>query len=191
VKKAADKTWTVAGPDAKGKGIESPSAVNHSSVPFPKQRAEKTDENTYDGVTIEYAEQTSTLSLICLRRLAFPINGKPSPAADAAARTVLAALGLAAATLAFECGAGLRSRCLLWPDGPMEWELLSRPGMPPSKFTLTGESASKLLADAVSAARSAGLPWAVEPVLLKPSKELVDLVRLSQLEATKDNGESA
>jgi len=191
VKKAADKTWTVAGPDAKGKGIESPSAVNHSSVPFPKQRAEKTDENTYDGVTIEYAEQATTLSLICLRRLGFPINGKPSPAADAAARTVLAALGLAAATLAFESGAGLRSRCLLWPDGPMEWELLERPGTAPSKFTLTGESASKLLAEAVVEAKKAGLPWTGDPVLLKPSKELVDLVRLSQLEATKDNGESA
>jgi CRISPR-associated protein Csb1 len=142
-------------------------------------------------VTIEYAEQATTLSLICLRRLGFPINGKPSPAADAAARTVLAALGLAAATLAFESGAGLRSRCLLWPDGPMEWELLERPGTAPSKFTLTGESASKLLAEAVVEAKKAGLPWTGDPVLLKPSKELVDLVRLSQLEATKDNGESA
>jgi CRISPR-associated protein Csb1 len=190
VKKSADKSWAVAGLDAKGKGIESPSAVNHSSVPFPKQREKKTDENTYDGVTIEYAEQTTTLSLICLRRLHFPGEGQVSTDADVAARTVLAALGLAAATLAFESGTGLRSRCLLWPEGPMEWELLDRPGTPPSKFTLTGSSATKLLADAIAEVKKANLPWEEEPVLLKPSKELINLVRLSQLEATKENGES-
>ncbi|MBN1961340.1 MAG: type I-U CRISPR-associated protein Cas7 [Deltaproteobacteria bacterium] len=69
--KAPDKSWTVAGLEAKSKGVDSPSAVNHSSVPFPKQIEKKTDENTYDGVTIEYAEQITTLSLICLRRLRF------------------------------------------------------------------------------------------------------------------------
>jgi CRISPR-associated protein Csb1 len=191
VKTAADKSWTVAGADAKGKGIDSPSAVNHSSVPFPKQRDKKTDENTYDGVTIEYAEQVTTLSLICLRRLRFPVKGKTDPTADAAARTVLAALALAAAALAFEAGTGLRSRCLLWPDTTMEWELLDRPGTPPQKFTLTGETAIKLLNEAIDAAKNANLPWVEEPVLLKPSKELVNLVRLSQLEATKDAGEGA
>ena len=142
-------------------------------------------------MTIEYAEQTTTLSLICLRRLQFPVSGKMSPDADAAARTVLAALGLAGATLAFESGTGLRSRCLLWPDAPMEWELLDRPGTPPNKFTLTGESAAKLLGEAIAEATKANLPWTTDPVPLKPSKELVNLVRLSQLEATKDNGESA
>lgn len=190
VKKAADKSWTIATSEAKGKDIVAPSGVNHSSVPFPKQRDGKTDENTYDGATIEYAEQTTTLSLICLRRLRFPIDGSVNPATDATARTLLAALGLCAATLAFESGMALRSRCLLWPAEPMEWELLDRPGATPTKVSLTGDAAIKLLNEAIVAAETAKLPWTKESILLKPSQELVKLVRLSQLEATKD-GESA
>jgi len=189
VAKAADTSWSLA---ADSRGAVSPSEVNHSSVPFPKQRREKTDDNYYDGATIEYAEQTTTLSLTCLRRLRFPIGGKSNSEADAAARVVLAALGLCGAALAFEAGIGLRSRCLLWPDGPMEWELLNRPGDPPEKFSLTGKQAVDLLKKAVAAATAVDLPWREEPLPLKPSvgkgrkENLVELVRLSQLEATKE-----
>lgn len=70
VLKASDASYSVASADA-ANGV-SPSAVNHSSVPFPKVRDRKTDENNYSGVTVQYAEQTTTLSLICLRRLRFP-----------------------------------------------------------------------------------------------------------------------
>lgn len=184
VLKAADRSYIVADPTAKG--AVAPSEVNHSSVPFPRVRDRKTDENHYSGITIEYAEQTTTLSLICLRRLRFPINGKSSAEADAAARTVLAALGLCAATLAFESGMGLRSRCLLWPDGPMEWELLARPGETPGKFSLTADEAISLLNAAVESAREIDLPWESEPVLLEPSAQLLKLVRLSQLEAVRE-----
>jgi CRISPR-associated protein Csb1 len=187
VLKAADKSYSVADPDGKEvKGAVSPSEVNHSSVPFPKVRDRKTDDNNYSGATIEYAEQTTTLSLICLRRLRFPIDGKPNTESDAAARTVLAALGLCAATLAFESGMGLRSRCLLWPDGLMEWELLAQPGETPRKFSLTGKEAVALLNAAFERARIAGLRWESEPVSLKPSAQLLKLVRLSQLEAVKE-----
>jgi CRISPR-associated protein Csb1 len=168
--------------DSKEKGAVRPSEINHSSVPFPEQRDRKTEENYYGGVTIDYAEQTTTLSLICLRRLRFPLDGRTDPEVDAAARTVLAALGLTAATLAFETGTDLRSRCLLWPDGPMVWELLDRPGEEPERFSLTGDAAVDLLEEAVKAARERGLPWPEEPLVLKPSEELVKLVRLSQLE---------
>ena len=183
VLKAADNSYSVA--DADAKGSVSPSEVNHSSVPFPKVGDRKTDDNYHSGVTIEYAEQTTTLSFICLRRLRFPINGKASAEADAAARTVLAALGLAAATLAFEAGMGLRSRCLLWPDGPMEWELLEKPGKPPQKFPLTGDDAIDLLNAAIEEAEKAKLPWE-DKLTLKPSAQLLELVRRSQLEAVKD-----
>jgi CRISPR-associated protein Csb1 len=138
------------------------------------------------GVTVEYAEQTTTLSLICLRRLRFPIDGKASPEADAAARVILAALGLCAATLAFESGMGLRSRCLLWPEGPMEWELLARPGETPRKFSLTSDEAVALLNAAIKNADKTKLPWEKEPILLKPSPNLLKLVRLSQLEAVRE-----
>ena len=102
------------------------------------------------GVTIEHAAQVTTLSLIALRRLHFPLDGVTDREVDEAARTVLAALGLGSATLAFETGVGLRSRSLLWPDGPMTWELLERPGAQPRAFELTGEQAVALLEDAIT-----------------------------------------
>jgi CRISPR-associated protein Csb1 len=168
--------------EAKENGAVRPSEINHSSVLFDIANS---------GVTVEYAEQTTTLSLICLRRLRFPLDGTSDPEVDVAARTALAALGLAAATLAFEAGTDLRSRCLLWPDGPMLWELLDRPGEKPKKFSLTVDRAIDLLNGAVEAAQRVGLPWPEEPLVLKPSQELVKLVRLSQLEAAKQAVEAS
>ena len=187
VLKPADKNWSLAAANANS--AVSPSEINHSSVPFPKQRDEKTDKNLYAGTTIEYAEQLTTLSLIALRRLRFPATGKTSPKIDAAGRTVLAALGLCAATLAFESGMGLRSRCLLWPAAAMSWELLEKPGETPKKFSLTGDEAVALLAVAVADAATAGLNWEEAPIELVPQQKLVDLVRLSQLEATKEENQ--
>lgn len=182
--------WKVSD-DPKAKGVVAPSAVNHSSVPFPKIRDRKTEENHYSGVTIEYAEQVTTLSLICLRRLHFPLNGKADIEVDVAARTVLAALGLCAATLAFESGMGLRSRCLLWPEGAMEWELLDQPGEPAKRYRLTSQEAVTILKQAADIANQKGLPWRKDPLPpLKPSPELLKLVRLSQLEATRETAEA-
>jgi CRISPR-associated protein Csb1 len=196
VLKPADKNWSLVSANAKSAGV-SPSEVNHSSVPYPKQRDGKTDKNLYAGTTIEYAEQLTTLSLIVLRRLRLPVNkrdgekeddfAKRSKHAEDAGRTVLAALGLCAATLAFESGMGLRSRCLLWPETPMEWELLQKPGEEPKRFSLTGDEAVDLLAEAVKAATTAGLKWEEAPIELVPQQKLLDLVRLSQLEATKED----
>lgn len=141
------------------------------------------------GTTIEYAEQLTTLSLIALRRLKFPVKGKSTQDQDAAGHAVLAALGLCAATLAFESGMGLRSRCLLWPEAPLEWELLAKPGEEPKRFTLDREAALSLLNDAIAAAKKAGLDWHDEPLTLKPSAELLKLVRKSQELAVHEGGE--
>lgn len=180
VVKAADKSWTIAEP--KAKGADAPSSINHGSVPFDSENA---------GTTIEYAEQLTTLSLIVLRRLRFPTGSKSSSESDAAGRSVLAALGLCTATLAFESGMGLRSRCLLWPEAAMEWELLDKPGEKPKQFTLTGDEAVALLKEAVSAATEAKLTWDETPLELTPQSKLADLVRLSQLEATKEEANDA
>ena len=172
-----DGSWRVAD-DPRKKGVVRPAEVNHGSVPFETDNA---------GVTVAYAEQITTLSLICLRRLRFPVQ-EPAPdqnAANAAGRAVLAALGLCAATLAFESGMGLRSRCLLWPDGPLQWELLAKPGEAPNRFLLDVAGAKKLLADAVAAAERSGLTWQTKPLVLKPSTQLLKLVRLSQEQAVK------
>jgi CRISPR-associated protein Csb1 len=188
VLKPADKNWSIAAANAKG--AVSPSAVNHSSVPFPEQRKEKTDKNLYSGATIEFAEQVTTLSLIVLRRLCFPAGSASNSEADAAGRTVLAALGLCAATLAFESGLALRSRCLIWPEEPMLWELLAKPGGEPERFSLSADEAIALLKEAVAAAKAAKLEWEEKAIELVPQAKLADLVRLSQLEATKEEGDA-
>ncbi len=179
--KNEDGSWQVVN-DPKKKGVIRPSEINHGSVPFETNNA---------GVTIEFAEQMTTLSLIALRRLRFPIDGNTAKsAANAAGQAVLTALGLCAATLAFENGMGLRSRCLLWPEGPMTWELLARPGESPKPFTVTANDAKKLLAETVAGAKTAGLAWRTEKLTLKPSAELVKLVRLSQEQAVKSGAEA-
>jgi len=178
------KGWTLNEAEADPNGKRSSIKIGKEGKASEANLGNVTPTITPGGVTIEYAEQTTTLSLICLRRLRFPIDGKTN--VDLAARTVLAALGLCAATLAFESGMGLRSRCLLWPDGPMEWELLARPGDAPEKFSLTSDEAIVLLNAAVEAAGKTELPWESAPIILKPSAQLLKLVRLSQLEAVKE-----
>lgn len=187
VQKTTASSWNVI--DTKATGAVAPSEINHSSVPYPKRRDEKGADNYYAGVTIEHAEQVTTLSLIALRRLHFPLDGVTNREVDEAARTVLAALGLCSATLAFEAGVGLRSRSLLWPDGPMTWELLEHPGAQPRAFELTGEQAVALLEDAINMARRAGLNWREAPIGLKPSIQLLELVRRSQNLARHESAE--
>lgn len=177
--KGENRAWTIAD-DPKTKGVVRPSEINHGSVPFDSENA---------GVTISHAEQLTTLSLIALRRLRFPVAGAENQATtNAAAHTVLAALSLCAATLAFENGMGLRSRCLLWPETTMAWEILARPGETPKAYKLDAEDAIKLLSAAVAGASKAQLEWA-ERVELKPSDELLKLVRLSQQQAVKSDSE--
>lgn len=172
VVKTSLRSWEVAG-DSKGKGTVSPAEINHSNVPF----GGKSEDN--GGVTISYAEQTTTLSLVGLRRLRFPLD-RHDDRVDEAGRTVVAAMALCGATLAAEDGYDLRSRCLLWPTGPMTWELLDRPGESPRTYTLDADGAVALLEAAVERAESLGLSWRKDPLQLKPSPQLVDLVRTSQ-----------
>ncbi|MBU6259185.1 MAG: type I-U CRISPR-associated protein Cas7 [Burkholderiales bacterium] len=133
------------------------------------------------GFTLTYARQTTVLSLPALRRLRFPVQDRAEsdPARDAVARTALAALGLLGATLAAEAGADLRSRCLLVPTEPFEWELLGPAPAAAQRYELDGDGAIALFAAAVDRARSAGLPWEGE-IILTPTTELTRLVAKSQ-----------
>ncbi|MGO9275612.1 MAG: type I-U CRISPR-associated RAMP protein Csb1/Cas7u [Terriglobia bacterium] len=167
-----------------------PSEANHGNVtPSLSDRSKETDEYLAGGVTISHAEQTVVLSLPALRRLRFPADGNYDAKRDNAARTVLAALGLCAATLAAEAGLDLRSRCLLWPDKPLTWSLLGKPGEAPAELQLDGETAINLLDEAVKLANDLGLPWHDEPVVLTPSDALVKLVVKSQQLAAQQGGE--
>ena len=199
-----DGEWTIA-EDPQDKAAIAPSEVNHGNVTPDTARYTRKDisaqnRHTPDplradgspielgrikagGVTIASAEHSVTLSLPALRRLQFPVNGEDRKAQseiNAAGRTVLAALGLCSAALAGERGFDLRSRCLLWPTGPMEWELLDRPGETPERLMIGGAAAITLLGKAVAAAEKLGLTWRSEPLVLTPSPQLVDLVKKSQ-----------
>lgn len=149
-----------------------PSKANHGNV---------TPSISEGGVTLDYAEQSAVLSLPALRRLHFPLaDGTRSQEIDAAGQTVLAALALTAAALASETGFDLRSRCLLWPTGPLTWELLDKPGSTPAQLVIDSDSALKVLADAIAAAEALGLKWRKEPLKLTPAPQLVTLLRASQ-----------
>jgi CRISPR-associated protein Csb1 len=176
-------TWTLdstAGAKKIGKDGK-PSEANHGNVK---------PGITPGGVTIARAQQTTVISLTALRRLRFPLTGAAdsNPQADLAARTVLAALGLTAAALTRDESADLRSRCHLIATSAPEWELIDKPGEESKRFQLSGQSACKLLEEAVSEAKKAGLPWDGE-IELKPHDDLVELVRRSQQLAAAAPGE--
>ena len=159
-----------------------PSEANHGNV---------TPDISDGGFTISGAKQTTTLSLAVLRRLRFPLNGalESEHEVDLAARTALAALGLAAGTLARN-DVDLRSRCHLFAEGPSAWQLLDRPGQTPEEFAVDSDAALRILDEAVREARGAGLPWK-GVIELTPSPELVELVRLSQELASEAGSERA
>ena len=187
VYRTGDGGWTLEQAEAgegNSRGIR-PSEVNHGNI------APSIADG--GGFTISRALQTTVLSLPALRRLRFPINGgSPDSRVDLAARTALAALAIFAATLVREQGADLRSRCLLFPTAPAVWELLDRPGDQPQKFELPSEQGREVYRQAVQEAQQAGLPWLEREMALKPSRQLIALVRESQLRAAEtdaDGGE--
>ncbi len=172
-------TWTLdqnegsrrRGRSARGRASD----VNHGNIPPTVADG---------GFTISKARQTTVLSLSALRRLRFPINGSVDSdrEVDVAARTALAALGLAAGSLVRTDG-DLRSRCQLFAEQEPVWELLDRPGKAPETFEIDPDDALELLSEAIADARSKGLPWEGE-IELTPSSELVELVKRSQELAT-------
>lgn len=171
VVKSNDGSYALAD-SPKQKGAVKPSEINHGNIPPTLSEG---------GVTIDYAEQTAVLSLPALRRLHFPLaDGKRSAEIDTAGQTVLAALALTAAALAAESGFDLRSRCLLWPTGPLSWELLETPGAAPKQLTIDSATAIKVLAEALDAAEALGLKWRKEPLKLTPAPQLIALLRRSQ-----------
>jgi CRISPR-associated protein Csb1 len=165
-----------------------PSEINHGNVtPDIVVDEKRKDPATGEpvpiggGVTVAYAEQTTVLSLAALRRLRFPLNGKASsPEADLAARTVLAALALAAVAHQMDPpDYFLRSNCQLVLETEPEFELV-RTAKDVTRFALTADDADRLFAEAVKDAKKHKLPWREEKITLQPKKALVDLVKRSR-----------
>jgi CRISPR-associated protein Csb1 len=185
------KRKLVAFDETKDQDQGAPSKINHGNVTpdfaFARDRNGniiKEEDGTLrirGGFTVSRATQTTVLSLTTSRRLRFPLNGAADSNLDVdrKARTALAAMGLAAAVLAREEGADLRSRCQLFAQQDFVWELLDVPGKAPESFALDGAVAVKLFNDAVAEATAADLPCEGE-IPLVPSEDLVALVRKSQ-----------
>ena len=185
VYRTTDGSWTLDQDETRernSRGVR-PSEVNHGNI---------APSIADGGFTISKAVQTTVLSLPALRRLRFPLNGTgPDPQVDLAARTALAAQGLFAATLVREQGADLRSRCLLYATEPVVWKLLDRPGDEPRQFDISSGQAREIYRQAVQDARDAGLPWLEQEIVLKPSRQLLELVRQSQLLAADTGADPA
>lgn len=167
----------------KGKALKlgkdgKPSEANHGNIP-PSISA--------GGFTIDYAEQTTVLSLPALRRLRFPAKpgDKRDNATDLAARTYLAALALLGATLAIDSGYDLRSRCVLRATKTLQWELLGVPGAEAKLFTLSRKEAIELYVAALNGVPKT-IPIHLKEIKLIASDDLVTLVKKSmELAATE------
>jgi CRISPR-associated protein Csb1 len=189
VSAADEQDWTrdegKAKRDSKGKAVKvgkegKPSEANHGNV---------TPTIEDGGVTMTHARQSVVLSLPALRRLRFPVDNKVTVDRDNAARTCLAALALCAATLSHAKGMDLRSRCLLVPEpGQGGWEVVGGDGQV-TTFSLTASEACDLLKEAVAAAKTQQLPWREQPLTLKPSPGLVELVKKSRELAMQSSAE--
>ena len=165
------------------KKFDKPSEINHSSVPWGG------DKDTHGGVTVDYVQQATTISMAALRQLRFPVKGKDTAETSSAAQAVLAAVALHGAALNTERGWFLRSRCdLTLADGEaVAWEVLGLDG--PAKQSLDSAATRKLLQEAITAAKKAGLPWRDEPIRLTPSPALLKLVIASQKAHRETTGE--
>jgi CRISPR-associated protein Csb1 len=166
--------------------------INHSNIPPSlthdvKVKGKKNvRELNHGGVTLAYAVQHTVLSLAALRRLRFPVNGTANAEGDGAARTVLAALGLAAICFLDQDGYDLRSRCLL--DGaPGPFQLVG--GGKAENFQLDADGAATLLAEAATEAQGLGLPWPESLAVLSPSEDLRRLVSESRSRAMAADSE--
>lgn len=183
--------WTLDPAEArqeKGKPVEvgskgelgRPSVINHGNVT-------PSIDTSAGGVTISEAVQTTVLSLAALRKLRFVTTTAGAPLdpalrrdAELAARTALAALGVAAIAYQHEQDYDLRSRCLLVPTAPPVLELVSRDGSGPQVFESSTEAARSLLAEAAAAAEAVGMGWPADQVRMEPAPKLCELIKRSR-----------
>ncbi|MXW41894.1 MAG: type I-U CRISPR-associated protein Cas7 [Acidimicrobiia bacterium] len=163
----------VAGSDGK------PSEINHGNYP-------PIIDNLSGGVTISNAVQTTVISLAALRHLRFAGYSRD---AEIAARTAVAALGVAAVVMAHEMDHDLRSRCLLIPQHPPRIELVGRDGSAPETVDIDRNSASQILDQAAQASSGLGLAWETAEIKLEPAPKLFELLRRSREVSARETSE--
>ena len=147
-----------------------PSKINHGNI------APSIDTQA-GGVTISQARQTTVISFAALRRLRFRGFDRD---AETAARTAVAAVGVAAIVYQYELDFDLRSRCLLLPEHAPRLELLHRDGSAAEEVTLDRAGAAEILTAAAAGADAAGLDWEAGEMRLVPAPKLIELLRRSR-----------
>lgn len=147
-----------------------PSKINHGNI------APSIDTEV-GGVTISSALQTTVISFAALRRLRFK---GADDAAETAARTAIAALGVAAVAYQYIADYDLRSRCLLLPTHSPRIHLLGRDGSAGDPVAVNRETSAHILKEAATQASDAGLGWEVNDIRLVPAAKLLELIRRSR-----------
>ncbi len=183
----SDQVWTMDPAEAvqdkgkpKAKGEGRPSEINHGNI------APSIDGDA-GGVTISSAVHITVISLAALRRLRFAGHSR---AAETAARTAVAALGVAAIAYQHEMDYDLRSRCLLIPEHSPRVELLGRDGSPAETVDLDQSTAADILQRAASYAAEQGIGWETDEIKMVPAPKLADLIKRSrELSAAQQPGE--
>jgi len=186
--KDPEQRWTLDEAEAavqKGKpkvagGDGRPSEINHGNI------APSIDDSA-GGVTISAAVQTTVISLAALRRLRFAGHSRD---AEIAARTSVAALGVAAIVLQHEMDHDLRSRCLLIPQHPPRIELVGRDGSAPESIDIDRDGASQILSQAAQASSGLGLAWETAQIKLQPAPKLLELLRRSREVSARETPEA-
>lgn len=183
----SDQVWTMDPAEAvqdkgkpKAKGEGRPSEINHGNI------APSIDGDA-GGVTISSAVHITVISLAALRRLRFAGHSRE---AETAARTAVAALGVAAIAYQHEMDYDLRSRCLLIPEHSPRVELLGRDGSPAETVDLDQSTAADILQRAASYAAEQGIGWETDEIKMVPAPKLTDLIKRSrELSAAQQPGE--
>ena len=147
-----------------------PSKINHGNIP-------PSIDSLAGGVTISSARQTTVISLPALRRLKFVGADRE---ATSAARTAVAALGVAAIAYSYEMDLDLRSRCLLVPKHAPSLEWVRRDGSEPEAISIDREASAALVERAAHEASAAGIGWVTDEIRLVPAPKLVELLRRSR-----------
>ncbi|OQW86391.1 MAG: type I-U CRISPR-associated protein Cas7 [Rhodoferax ferrireducens] len=166
--------WTIdearAVKDAKGKPVplEKASEIGHGHI--LATLATK-------GAWVNSIELRSSLSLTRLRRYHFPVAGRITPTADAAAQTYLAALGLWLMHTRLVAGLELRAGAEL--DATQAEFVLRTPLQADTALQVTQESTEQALQQALAAAKAVGFSFAA-PMTFSASERLEKLIQASE-----------
>lgn len=156
-----------------GKGVKQarPSEINHGNIAPTIEPL---------GVTCDYAEHRTTITLAGIRRLRFGGGER-----DTAGRAMVASLGLLAVAAQDARGYALRSRCDLVCEGTAQLELVHWDGSTsPVEFDFPSSEA--LYWEAYQQAERAGLVF--RSLMLKPQDKLVDIIHQSRELALESKG---